>query len=323
MSTTSSFVPIPYPNYPLATPIPNPIDLKGKRVLITGASRGQGKALAEFFTAKGLKVIGTSRYPDKYPKPKGYKLKKLDTGDQKSVDALAKYVKNKWGGIDILINNAGSILYSTIATGNFDEYQNIMNVNCFGYLRMVRAFLPLMPKEGYARIGNTVSVSSIVRSDRYYSAYTVSKVAIKHAMSALVEELAADKKYSHVRIHNVHPAGVATCLIPCSNKPENKKKVKAFAASYHEVLQTSPPPSPVVETYHQILSQNDQPIDVTVIPEPFVPAIAGLYQRNFVNTREQVVSNPIWNSIFGKPKNKLPSCVSCNEKECDCKLKTN
>lgn len=155
-------------------------------------------------------MIGTSRCPEKYPRPIGYRLAKLDITDPKSIKEFACYVKNIFGQVDILINNASRLYYGTIYDGNFETFLETVNSVVIGHVRVIREFLPLMRKSGYAKIGTTVSLTAYVRLPGYISPYAMGKVALAAAVDALIIETSKDERYRHIDFFTVNPSFVST-----------------------------------------------------------------------------------------------------------------
>ncbi|CAL8471634.1 g11176 [Coccomyxa elongata] len=142
-------------------PLPcNNSDLTGKIVLITGASTGIGRAAADRFAAAGATVIGTSRYPWRYPSPPNWQLLQLDQTSDDSVKQLIDQVAALHGRIDILYLNAGRQFIGDTANSDLRQMMLVFNTNFWGPVRVMQAALPLMPKTGYARILATTSVES-------------------------------------------------------------------------------------------------------------------------------------------------------------------
>ena len=112
-----------------------------KRVLITGASRGIGAAIAYCLCQKGYRVIGTSRHPESIEKPlEGVEYIQLDLNDQNSVDAAL----NRVGDIDILINNAGQSHLGAAEEYPLELTRALFETNFFGPLRLIQGLLPGM-----------------------------------------------------------------------------------------------------------------------------------------------------------------------------------
>jgi short-subunit dehydrogenase involved in D-alanine esterification of teichoic acids len=144
------------------------IDLRGKLAVITGASRGIGRATAEALIALGAEVIGTSRDVAHVPNLPAYPLLDLDitkpTSVRRFVAALTRIVHRRQ--VDILINNAGRLVLGHIippATSSLDFYleqlQLGMETLCLGHIRVTNELMPFMPTQGYARLLFTVSSS--------------------------------------------------------------------------------------------------------------------------------------------------------------------
>jgi len=125
--------------------IKNPINLKDKVVLVTGGSRGIGKAICEQFSAVGARVIGTSRFVQKeITQQNGYELISLDVRNDDSVNRCIEQVVNKYGRIDILVNNAGIGQYGRLIKATIDDWLALFQTNLFGVHRMTVAAYPHM-----------------------------------------------------------------------------------------------------------------------------------------------------------------------------------
>jgi len=119
--------------------------LQGSIVLITGGSRGIGKATCEKFASAGCTVIGTSRTPEKIlNKPANYTLMKLDVRSDESVKECVNNIIEKFGRIDILINNAGIGQYGRLIKSKTEDWINLFETNVFGVHRVTQAVYPYM-----------------------------------------------------------------------------------------------------------------------------------------------------------------------------------
>jgi short-subunit dehydrogenase len=174
-------------------------NIAGLRVLITGASQGIGKALAEEAVRRGVRVLAAARSADllnDLAKSVGQAGGSLETVQADVTNAddrrrMAEAARDRFGGLDVLINNAG-----IGATGHFAEVgperlRAIMEVNFFGLTETTRACLPLL-KEG--RTPAIVNISSIAgkRGIPARSEYSASKFAVQGFSEALRTELAKD-----------------------------------------------------------------------------------------------------------------------------------
>jgi len=139
--------------------------LKGKRVLITGGARGIGFETAIAFGREGCKVfitdINEEGLEDASSKiaASGVEVHTYvnDVADHKQVDKLAKEILSQFGGIDILINNAGIGFSAEIKDMTLEDWKRLMAVNIWGMIHFIHAFLPSMIEK---RNGNIVNISS-------------------------------------------------------------------------------------------------------------------------------------------------------------------
>ncbi|HEY4453040.1 MAG TPA: SDR family NAD(P)-dependent oxidoreductase, partial [Pseudonocardiaceae bacterium] len=123
-------------------------------VLITGASRGIGRAVAVELAGRGHRVIATARNPETLADLPVDERLQLDVTDQASVDAAMAVA----GEVDVLVSNAGATVRAPLETVPIAEVERLFQLNTFGALRVVQAVLPAMRERGAGRI---VFVSSI------------------------------------------------------------------------------------------------------------------------------------------------------------------
>ena len=163
-----------------------------RRILITGASRGIGKALALAFYQAGHKVVATARRVESLSfLPDDERVLKLsmDVCEQASIDQVQSYIEQYWQGIDVLINNAGVAGSAPLHKTSDALWQQMMDVNVTGCFRVTRAFLPALRKQKYGRIIFIASIAGLAGC-LYTSAYCASKHAVIGMMRALALELA-------------------------------------------------------------------------------------------------------------------------------------
>lgn len=164
-------------------------------VLITGANRGIGLALAKEFKSRGYDVIGTARTPSDANdlKATGAVVMQLDVTDAKSVSALAEAMKDR--KVDILINNAGiSVENPSVAKLDIDVVEKTLTVNAIGPMRVTQALLPSL-KKGSRKVivGISSSLGSIAaNTNGGYYGYRESKAALNMFMRSLAAELKGD-----------------------------------------------------------------------------------------------------------------------------------
>lgn len=170
-------------------------DLKGMRILITGASQGIGRALAELAAKKGMKVLATARSIQLLDdlsselKKQGHTLEvvQADVATAEGRAAMVEAAKQKLGGLDILVNNAGIGATGHFADSEPEVLRQIIETNFFGTVETTRAFLPML-KEG--KLPALVNVSSILgkRAIAGRSLYSASKFAIEGWTQAIRAE---------------------------------------------------------------------------------------------------------------------------------------
>jgi NAD(P)-dependent dehydrogenase (short-subunit alcohol dehydrogenase family) len=154
------------------------LSLQGKIVLVTGGSRGIGRAACELFAQAGCVVIGTSRHPETITNPPvGCTLTKLDVRDEQSVKNCIDAVIQKHGRIDILVNNAGIGQYGRLITARTEDWIKLFEVNLFGVHRVTVAAYPHM-KGPASRIITMGSLEGEIGYP-YQAIYAVGKRALQ------------------------------------------------------------------------------------------------------------------------------------------------
>jgi NAD(P)-dependent dehydrogenase (short-subunit alcohol dehydrogenase family) len=205
--------------------------LNGKVAVITGASRGLGKAIAVSLAREGVRVVLVARAADKLEavaaeiRSHGGNAEafKVDVTREEEVVALAESVKSKLGAAQILVNSAGINLRKPITEFSLDEWRHVMDSNLTSAFLMCRAFVPHMKGTGYGRILNLTSIMSHVSLPER-TAYSASKAALLGMTKALALELAADG----ITVNGISPGPFATELnTALLNDPE---KNAAFLA---------------------------------------------------------------------------------------------
>jgi len=168
---------------------------------ITGASSGIGESLAEKIYARGGRVILSARtenklrtITDKWPDKDRYFVLPLDMGDHESLPKAAKTATERWGHLDVLINNAGVSQRSLASETDFEVMKSIMDVNFLGSAGLTRAVLPGMIERQSGIIAPVSSVAGKF-STPLRTSYSASKMALQGYYDGLRAELHA---------HNIH-----------------------------------------------------------------------------------------------------------------------
>ena len=170
-----------------------------RRVLITGAASGLGAALADAFEARGDEVLRTDRV--------GGDLSLDITSDADWAAALAQ-VEQTWGGLDVLINNAGVAGGGRLDVATLEEWEWITNINLFGAVRGTRTFVPLFKRQHSGAIVNVASLAGLV-----HPAGMASYNAVKAAVVALTETTGHELAAYGVTAHVVCPSYFRTNLM--------------------------------------------------------------------------------------------------------------
>ena len=168
-----------------------------KVAVVTGATRGIGLAVAERLRAEGYRVIGTARHPGDSDVPA------CDVSDAASVAALFEWIKNRYGRVDALINNAGIAGANTLE-GDDALWHAIIGSNLHGTYYCCKAVLPLLP-DGTGRIVNMASVLGL-RGVPDQTAYC----AAKHAVVGLTRSLALALAPRGITVNAICPGWVDT-----------------------------------------------------------------------------------------------------------------
>ncbi|HET8941282.1 MAG TPA: SDR family oxidoreductase [Rudaea sp.] len=199
-----------------------------KRVLITGAGSGLGRALAFCFAENGWRVACADVRVDHAHETVrlitefgvGAMALAVDVGNDDSVDALRDEVLAAWDGVDVIINNAGVASAGTVAQASLDDWRWTLNINLMGVVRGCRAFLPILMEQGAGRIVNIASFAGIANAPRM-AAYSASKAGVISLSECLRGELALAN--SAVKVCVVCPAFFQTNLMQSSRAPQADK----------------------------------------------------------------------------------------------------
>ncbi|MBS9534390.1 SDR family oxidoreductase [Mycobacterium sp. M1] len=179
-----------------------PIDLTGKRVLVTGASSGIGEAGAERFGKAGATVIAVARRQEKLDAlveritTAGGTAHAIacDLSDLDAIDALVKDVDERFGGVDILVNNAGRSIRRPLAESldRWHDVERTMQLNYYSPLRLIRGFAPAMLKRGDGHIINVATWGVFTDSSPLFGVYNASKSALSAVSRVIDSEWARD-----------------------------------------------------------------------------------------------------------------------------------
>jgi len=207
------------------------IRLEGHKVLITGGSRGIGRASALMFADAGADVaisyVSNKKAADEVSqgveklgrKALAYKA---EMSSRQDIDRMVADILDRWGEIDILVNNAG--IWTYLEMGKLDDavYRETIGVNIDGVFYGINAVVPAMKEHGRGSIINVTSTAG-VRGEAFHSHYAASK----GALHALTKSLAVELAPYGIRVNAVAPGWVDTDMsAPSFSQPGFKEKVR-------------------------------------------------------------------------------------------------
>ena len=173
--------------------------------LVTGATSGIGKAAALALADAGFEVIGTGRNTARITPRGRVTYLDLDVSSDESVAAMVHQVIERFGRLDVLVNNAGIGSAGAAEENSVVQAQGVFDVNVFGLIRMTRAVLPHMRAQGSGRIINISSVLGFLPAP-YGALYAASK----HAVEGYSESVDHEVREHGVRVLLVEPAYTST-----------------------------------------------------------------------------------------------------------------
>jgi NAD(P)-dependent dehydrogenase (short-subunit alcohol dehydrogenase family) len=190
--------------------------LDGKLVAITGAASGIGRALALRCAALGARLAlvdvdmdGLAETADgARAHGKDVDTQRLDVADRAAIHRWAHDVRERLGGADVLVNNAGVSLSHSIEKMRDEDFEWLFNINFWGVANGCKAFLPQLRERPEAHIVNVSSVYGLIGIPTQ-AAYNAAKFAVRGYTEALRQEL----RPTNVRVTSVHPGGIDTNIV--------------------------------------------------------------------------------------------------------------
>ena len=177
---------------------------------ITGCSTGFGRALASLALQQGNRVVVTARKTSDIedivsPYPETAIAVKLDVTDKADIKASVEKAMETFGGIDVLVNNAGIGYFGAVEESEDDEVRRMFDINVFGLANMIKEVLPIMRKQRSGHIVNIASIGGLVSFPAvgFYN-------ATKYAVDGLSEALAKETAHLGIKVTVIAPSGFRT-----------------------------------------------------------------------------------------------------------------
>jgi len=187
------------------------MNLENEIVLVTGASRGIGKAIAQTLSAAGATVIGTATSDagaekiTQYLSPKGGKGMCLDVADDESIKTVIKAIKDEFGAISILVNNAGITRDNLLMMMKDDQWNDIIQTNLTSIFKLSKAVVRPMMKARKGRIINIASVVGLTGNPGQTN-YSAAKAGILGFSKSLAREIGS----RNITVNTVAPGFIDT-----------------------------------------------------------------------------------------------------------------
>ena len=186
--------------------------LAGKVAIITGGARGMGAATCRLFVEQGAKVAiadlleaeGRALAAELGDAARFYHH---DVSSEESWAALRRHVQQDLGAVDVLVNNAGMLMFRTLLETTLQEYERVLKVNLVGEFLGIKAVAPGMIERGKGSIVNISSVDGM-KGANGLAAYASSKWGVR----GLTKVAAMELGHHGVRVNSVHPGGVDTVM---------------------------------------------------------------------------------------------------------------
>jgi len=258
-----------------------------KIVLITGTSSGMGKVSSEFLAENGYVVYAGSRNIQEKESSANLKPVYLDVTKTESIkNAVATIIENE-GKIDVLVNNAGYGLVSTVEDATDEEMFNQFNVNVFGLLKVTREVLPHMRE---AHSGVIINISSFL--GKMGLPLLAHYNASKYAVEGIVDSLRFETLPYNVRVHSIQSGLFGTNFVKeglvvntktSSDDSPYKELVSHFVPIVAKAINEGPNPQPIADAIKEIIENEEADIFVPVGEETktFIPLRKKMGDKEF------------------------------------------
>lgn len=222
-------------------------------ILITGATSGIGLLIANKLHSNGYLVFGTSRFPEKHKDKIPFELLSLDITSPESIKNCFELLLTKTPVLDVLINNAGTFLGGFAEETTIEQAYKQFETNFWGAVRMTKAILPIMRRQGAGKIITTGSLSGLIGVP-FSSFYCASK----HALEGFFKSLRLEVKNFNIQVSVLEPSFYKTNIDAASelaaaaikDYDETRKRVNIF---FEKSVASAPTPEPVADIVLKIV----------------------------------------------------------------------
>ena len=187
--------------------------IKDKVAVVTGSTRGIGRAIAEALAGQGARVVVSARRPADVERTVGemrqagqdVRGKACDVRKYSDAESLMRFAAEGWGGLDILVNNAGIGIFGHVAEISPEEWDQVIDTNLTGVFYCCRAAIPFLRQRGG---GYIINISSLAGKNAFPegTAYNASKFGLEGFSEALMLDL----RYENIKVSYIMPGSVAT-----------------------------------------------------------------------------------------------------------------
>lgn len=230
-------------------------------MLITGVSSGIGNALARLAAEMGWTAVGSVRgdvAPEAYGLPPTVRVEQYDASSPGASRSLAERVLATYGCPDVLVNNAGAVIYAPVEETPQERVRALFQVNVFSPIELTQALLPAMRERGSGTIANVTSLGG-----RMVFPFFTTYNATKHALEGFSEGLWHELKPFGIRVKAIEPGYVETPIY--ASMDERKDPVGPYApylramnAFSDGIRKRTPPEAAAAEIMHAILDESDR-----------------------------------------------------------------
>jgi len=226
-----------------------------KTILITGASSGIGKATAKYFQEKGWNVAATMRTPEKEDELTNLEnvlVTRLDVQDLSSIDKAIKDTLDRFGTIDVIVNNAGYAVFGPIESTSREKIIRQFDVNVIGLIDVTKAIIPYFRNRGEGTIINITSVGGKITFP-FVSLYHGTKFAVEGISEAMYFEM----KQIGCKVKIVEPGAIRTNFDQSmdinndENISEYQEMMKKLMAVMEPMLENGSEPEVVAEVIYE------------------------------------------------------------------------